>query len=315
MAKYFVGVDAGGTKCRMRLADSQLNTLAEAVIEKPSNLQLRDGEAAYESITRLTPEVFEKAGLEIEATTQTAACFGMSGARLKSARDDFAARQFPFARVTVFDDIDIARAGAHEGDDGAVLIIGTGSAGLGIFDGERHQVGGWGFHIGDSMSGAILGRELLRRSRMAHEGLMPASELTKKVMQHFGDDLNQMMAWSFDNDAARQPLEAALPADEKLHVDVPARPADYGQFAPLVFEYLDQGDPVAKELLQFEFEAVDLYINWFKKRNAKAIAIVGGLGTRLLPQLQQRYGEIIVTPRAEPLAGAVILARQLDAGA
>lgn len=301
MVKYFLGVDGGGTKCRISLADQDLNVIAEAVTAKPSNLQVREGDAAYEAVTELTRDVFAKAGIPLEAAADTAACFGMAGARLQSARDAFAARPFPYANLHVYDDIDIARAGAHDGADGAVLIIGTGSAGLAIIDGERHQVGGWGFHVGDTMSGAILGRELLRRSLLAHEGLIPASPLTQAVMERFEASPDKLMAWSFENpDIGR-----------------PARPADYGQFVPLFFDYHEKGDAMAKDLMQFELLAVDQYVHWFMGRGAKAIAVVGGLGQRLHVHLKERYGDLIVAPKSEPLRGALILARQLfgpDAG-
>lgn len=295
MIKYFLGVDGGGTKCRMVLADSNMNVLGEAVTTKPSNLQVRNGDAAYEAVSELVGSVYKDAGLEIEAAGQTAACFGMAGARMRSAREAFAARDFPFARLEVFDDIDIARAGAHDGADGAVLIIGTGSAGLGLVNGERHQVGGWGFHVGDTMSGAILGRELLRRSLLAHEGLIPRSELTDAVMARFDNDADKLMGWSFENP----------------EIGRPARPADYGTFVPLFFEYYEKHDPVAQELMQFELLAVDEYVHWFMGRGAKAIAVVGGFGRRLTPILRERYGELIVEPKSEPLRGALILARQL----
>lgn len=291
VVKYFVGVDAGGTKCRMVLGDAQAKPLAQAVIDAPSNLQLRDGNAAYETITQLTQKLFQQADIDIKETQHAYACFGMAGGRLETARKAFAARQFPFAKVQVYDDIEIARAGAHEGAEGAVLIIGTGSAGLGIIDGVRHQVGGWGFHVGDSMAGATLGRELLRCALMAKEGLIEGSPLSEYVLKHFNDDLFEMMDWSFDGDAMR--------------------PADYGQFAPLVFEYEQLDDPLARKLVSFELEAIDLYVKWFMQRKAKSIAIVGGLGTYLLPRLQSLYGDIIVAPKASPLIGALIMARQM----
>lgn len=295
MIKYYLGVDGGGTKCRMVLADLELNVLGEAVTSKPSNLQVRDGDAAFEAISELTVALFADAGLPQEAAAQTAACFGMAGGRMQSARQAFARRDFPFARLEVFDDIDIARAGAHGGADGAVLIIGTGSAGLAMIDGERHQVGGWGFHVGDTMSGAILGRELVRRSLLAHEGLIPSTDLTAAVMARFDNSPDKLMAWSFDNP----------------EIGRPARPADYGTFVPLFFEFYEKHDPVAQELMQFELLAVDEYVHWFMGRGAKAIAVVGGLGRRLHPLLSERYGALIVDPKFEPLRGALILARQL----
>ncbi len=294
----------------MRLADRTLGLVAEESVDTPANLQIRNGDAAYSAVSALVHKVFAKAGLDEGHMARTHACFGMAGARLASARRAFEQRSFPFASTRVVDDIDIARAGAHLGGDGAVLIIGTGSAGLAIVDGQRFQVGGWGFHLGDAMSGAILGRRLLRYSLAAAEGLEKASPLTRAVMARFGDDPGRMMAWSFENPDA---LEDATGLFERgLGPEpagpVPARPADYGAFVPLIFEYLEQGDETARQLMEFELKAIDAYVKWFTGRGAKTIAVVGGLGTRLMPVLKQRYPGIIIAPKADPLQGAVILA-------
>jgi glucosamine kinase len=159
--KLYLGVDGGGTNCRVRLADENLVTLAE-VTNGRSNLQLEGGDPAFRAISDGTRDVFAAANINFAETANTYACFGMAGGRMHTAREAFAARPWPFAGVKVHDDIDIAHAGALGGQDGAVIIVGTGSAGLAFVGGERFQVGGWGFQVGDQMSGAILGRELVR---------------------------------------------------------------------------------------------------------------------------------------------------------
>lgn len=307
MARYYLGVDGGGTNCRIRLADENLNTLADAAGGR-SNLQIDAGEPAFRSVTDGTREVFLKAGIDFAETANTYACFGMAGGRLPSAREAFANRPWPFAAVKVFDDIDIARAGAHGGEDGAVIIVGTGSAALGQVDGERHQCGGWGFHIGDQMSGAILGRELVRRAVEAADGLVSGSPLTEAVIAALGGSIDTVMDWSFPKDN-RPP---APMTDVKAPATLLGRaPAEYGAFMPLLFEYLEKGDPIAKELIDLEMSYIDNYVRWFKARGMPRMAAVGGLGTRLYPQMIERYGDFIVRPVHEPLHGAVILARQL----
>lgn len=287
MATYFLGVDGGGTNCRIRLADENLNTLADAGGGR-SNLQIENGDPAYKSISEGTREVFAKAGIDFSETANTFACFGMAGGRLPSARTAFADRDWPFAKVTVYDDIDIARAGAHGGADGAVIIVGTGSAAMALVDGQRHQCGGWGFHIGDQMSGAILGRELVRRAVEAGDGLVSGSPLTDATVQALGGSLDSVMDWSFKD----------------------RRPADYGALIPMLMDYFEQGDPVARELVDLELSYIDTYVAWFKARGATKMAAVGGFGTRLYPLMEQRYGDFIVRPQHEPLHGAVILAKQ-----
>ncbi|HTJ56540.1 MAG TPA: BadF/BadG/BcrA/BcrD ATPase family protein [Devosiaceae bacterium] len=287
MARYYLGVDGGGTNCRIRLADADLTTLADANGGR-SNLQIEGGEPAFRSIMDGTREVFEKAGVDYAETASTFACFGMAGGRLPSAREAFEQRPWPFAKVRVYDDIDIARAGALGGEDGGAIIIGTGSAALAMVNGQRFQCGGWGFHIGDQMSGAILGRELVRWAVEAGDGLVEGSPLTAAVVEKLGGNLDAVMDWSFND----------------------RRPADYGALIPLFFEYYEQGDPVARELMAIEFGYIDNYVHWFRKRGVTKMAAVGGFGTRLYPLLVERYGDFIVTPRHEPLHGAVILAKQ-----
>lgn len=287
MATYFLGVDGGGTNCRIRLADENLVTLADANGGR-SNLQIEGGDPAYRSITEGTREVFAKAGIDYSETANTFACFGMAGGRLPSAREAFGKREWPFARVTVYDDIDIARAGAHGGGDGGVIIVGTGSAAMALVDGKRHQAGGWGFHIGDQMSGAILGRELVRRSVEAGDGLRPGSPLTDATVARLGGTLDAVMDWSFQD----------------------RRPADYGALVPMIMDYFEQGDAVARDLIDLELSEIDTYVAWFKARHVTKMAAVGGFGTRLYPMMEQRYGDFIVRPQHEPLHGAVILAAQ-----
>ncbi len=305
MAKYYLGVDGGGTNCRIRLANEKLETLADASGGR-SNLQIEGGEPAFRSITEGTREVFAKAGIDLAEAANTAACFGMAGGRLPSAREAFEQRPWPFKAVRVYDDIDIARAGAHGGADGAVIIVGTGSAALAQVDGQRHQAGGWGFHIGDQMSGAILGRELVRYSVEAADGLLPASPLTEAVIQRLGGSIDAVMDWSFPQDP-RGPMPAGNGAPSTL---LGRAPAEYGALIPMFFDYYEQGDAVAKLLMDIQLGYIDNYVRWFKARGATRMAAVGGFGTRLYPLMIARYGDFIVEPVAEPLHGAVILAKQ-----
>jgi glucosamine kinase len=306
--RYYLGVDGGGTNCRVRLADENLNTLAE-VKNGRSNLQIDDGEPAYRAILAGTRDVFAAAGLDYSLTASTFACFGMAGGRMDTARAEFAARPWPFAGVQVYDDIDIAHAGALGGEEGGVIIVGTGSAAMSIVGGKRYQAGGWGFQIGDQMSGAILGRELARYAVEAEDGLVEGSPLTKAVTAALGGDNQAVMTWSFATamDLRIFSRDGSEGCDDAL---IGRAPAEYGKLMPLFIEYLEKGDPVAQKMLDIEMGYIDTYVRWFKAHGAQVMAIVGGFGQRLFPILQQRYGDFVALPRFEPLHGAVILARQ-----
>ena len=308
MPRYYLGVDGGGTNCRVRLADENLVTLAE-VKNGRSNLQIDDGDPAYKAISDGTRDVFAAAGIDYAETANTYACFGMAGGRMDTARAEFAARPWPFAGVKVYDDIDIAHAGALGGDEGGVVIIGTGSAAMSIVGGRRYQAGGWGFHIGDQMSGAILGRELARYSVEAADGLVEASPLTEAVIAMLGGDNQAVMTWSFatEMDLTLLSRDGSEGCDDAL---IGRAPAEYGKLMPLFIEHFDKGDPVARRMMDIQLGYVDTYVRWFKNHGAQVMAIVGGFGQRLFPILQERYGDFVALPKFEPLHGAVILARQ-----
>jgi glucosamine kinase len=307
LTRYFLGVDGGGTNCRIRLADESLTTLGEGR-GGPSNLQILNGEPAYRSILAGTEAAFKAAGLGPDAYAQTYACFCMAGGRSVVDRDAFARRPWPFAAVRAYDDIDAAHAGALGGEEGAVIIAGTGSAALAIVGGQRHQAGGWGFHIGDQMSGAILGRELVRRAVEATDGLVSGSPLTEAVVQALGGNIDAVMDWSFPKPAT--PVEFRDSAGNELPVTIGRAPKAYGDFSRMIFEYFEKGDPVARELIELEFSYIDNYVLWFKQRGATRMAATGGVGERLFPLLVERYGSFIIKPLGDNLSGAVILAKQ-----
>jgi glucosamine kinase len=307
LTRYYLGVDGGGTNCRIRLADENLRTLGEGR-GGPSNLQIQNGDPAYDSIVEGSKAAFAAAGFSDADYANTHACFCMAGGRSVIDRDAFARRPWKFANVRVYDDIDAAHAGALGGEEGAVIIAGTGSAALAIVDGQRHQCGGWGFYVGDQMSGAILGRELIRRTVEATDGLVSGSPLTEAVVQALGGSLDSVMEWSFP-----KPTEAITYKDYLGHdiaVSIGQTPRAYGDFTRMIFDFYEKGDPVARELMDLELSYVDNYVRWFKARGATRMAATGGLGERLFDILVERYGHFIVKPLGDNLSGAVILAKQ-----
>lgn len=307
MTRYYLGVDGGGTHCRIRLADEHLVTLGEGR-GGPSNLQIQNGEAAWRSILDGARSAFAAAGLGEADYGEAYGCFCMAGGRSVADRTLFAQRPWPFAGVRVYDDIDAAHAGALGGEEGAVIIAGTGSAALAIVDGQRHQAGGWGFHVGDQMSGAILGRELVRRAVEANDGLVPGSPLIEAVTAALGGSNDTIMDWSFPKPAT--PVAFTDSGGNELPATVGRAPKSYGDFTRLIFDFYDKGDPVARELVELELGYVDIYVRWFKARGAARMAATGGLGERLHDLLVARYGDFIVKPVGDNLSGAVILARQ-----
>ncbi len=87
---------------------------------------------------------------------------------------------FPFAEITVKEDMTAAAYAAYNGKPAIVCILGTGSNSC-YFDGEkvRRDLPSLGFLIGDEGSGSALGKQLLRRFFM--------KKLPKDLQQDFVD--------------------------------------------------------------------------------------------------------------------------------
>jgi glucosamine kinase len=175
------------------------------------------------------------------------------------------------------------------------------------------------------MSGAILGRELLRRAFEAREGLVSGSPLTEAALARVGGDLQTVMDWSFPvkTIVARDKSRPASTDNLEVNVEpftaagrtfqdflIGRAPADFGGFSHMIFEYYAKGDPVAQDLMALQLGYVDNYVRWFKARGATRMAPTGGVSDGMYDLLVERYGDFIVKPVGDNLSGAVILAKQ-----
>ena len=104
-----------------------------------------------------------------------------SGARLMEGW-----RELGFRDVVVHTDAVVALAGALSGEDGAIVISGTGSIGLGKWAGRYVQMGGWGYLLGDEGSSFWIAREVLRGLLRGRDGMVERDlELEETVLEHF----------------------------------------------------------------------------------------------------------------------------------
>ncbi len=206
-----IGVDAGATRCRARARDADWNALAEAN-GSAANVHV-DFDAAIAVMRTVVGEILATAELGDADRARIGLGFGIAG--LNDESD--AARvvgAFPgFGLVRAANDATTACIGAHSGDDGGLVIAGTGSAAIARVMGRETIVGGRGFTLGDDGSAAHIGLDALRAAILAYDGLGPASALTAAIFGEFGDDAVSMLRW------ARA-----------------AKPSDFGAFAPRVLQ-------------------------------------------------------------------------------
>ena len=278
--EFLLGVDGGGTRCRARLARRSGQMLGEG-IAGPANLRQGFVEA-FAAVLDAAGQCLAAAGLPHTALRETTACLALAGA---SEPDQLAAARrhpLPFARTIIITDAEAACVGAHDGRDGAVVIIGTGSIGWGIVDGQRHRVGGWGLPVSDEGSGAWLGREAVRRALWAHDGRVEWTRLLDRVFARFDRDAHAIVRWT-----------------------ATATPRDYGDIAPLVIEEAGRGDPAAIALARLAAKHIASLVERLDRLGAPRIALVGGLAAVLESYLPVETRARLVVPQGDALAGAL----------
>jgi len=159
--RYFLALDAGGTKTDALLADEK-RVLARASTGTIKLLRTSEAEAE-KRLRELLMELAAKAGVGLEQIVST--CAGVSGVTVEAVREwsQSTLERLVGGTVLVVGDEEIGLDAAFAGGRGILMIAGTGSNVIGrAADGTMHHAGGWGPGIGDEGSGYWIGREAVR---------------------------------------------------------------------------------------------------------------------------------------------------------
>ncbi|KKD57935.1 N-acetylglucosamine kinase [Grimontia sp. AD028] len=282
MGNFFCGVDGGGTSCRARIVDEQGQFLGEA---KTGSANILLGvELAMENIQSAIAQAAEQAGITDLSTLSVG--LALAAAEQRSAWQAFMALPHPYKHMTLNTDGYGACMGAFSGDNGAIVIAGTGSVGIYLENGQQHVVGGREFPISDQGGGAVMGLRLIQQTLLAHDGLRTSSALSDHILAHFNHDLDAIVEWSKT-----------------------AKPRDYGQFSPTIFELAMERDELAMELLQGSADDVERLILGLNRKGATQIALMGSIGERIVRWLSPAAQSLLVKPQADAMAGAILMAR------
>jgi glucosamine kinase len=279
----FLGVDGGGTRCRARLCDAPGAILGEGAAG-PANVRLGVDEAILQ-VLEASRQCLAPAMLSLDSD-RIVACLALAGATEPTELEAARTYPYPFRHVIVTTDAHAACIGAHRGEDGGVIIVGTGTVAWAVHAGRHHRVGGWGFPLSDEGSGAWLGFELARRVFRACDGRVPWTGLLTAAFERFGGDPHAIVRWMGS-----------------------ARPRDFAELAPLVVHHASQGDPVGCELMQSAARHVDLLAERLCAIGVQRIALAGGLSPSLAPWLGPETKRRLVAAADDALAGALWLAR------
>ncbi|RWP95607.1 N-acetylglucosamine kinase [Mesorhizobium sp.] len=280
--KFVLGIDGGGTSCRAALATADGTVVGRA---KSGAANIRtDLTGARANIVEAARQAFVAAGQDPELIPQTPAVLGLAGANVGTYRQQLEAI-LPFSQNRVETDAEIALEGAVGSGDGAMAILGTGTAYMARKNGKSRAIGGWGFQVGDQGSGARIGRDLLEQTLLAHDGIRQGSPLTQAMLAIFRDNPEDLVEFTTN-----------------------AKPGDFGGFAPKVFEHAEKGDAVANWILDKAIADVEAALGVLDLGDDDPLCLLGGLAPLYARRLSARYRALLKPPLDDALGGAVQMA-------
>lgn len=240
------------------------------------------------SLSDVTNTVLEEAGLDHSILQRTMAGIGLAGILSECDVLRFSDYCETFPHAILQSDSYIACLGAHNGNNGATLVTGTGTSATLIEQGSVTIMCSWGFDIADQASGAHMGLLAIRKALKAHDGIITESVFSRSLMAKFNHSPAELVDWAET-----------------------ATPSDYAQYAPEVIIASNNNDPIAQDITEQCFsdyrDILDMLIN----KGASRISLIGGLSNIYRGWLPQQYHRYLHAPLGDPIDGAIIMAQQL----
>ena len=281
----FLGIDGGGTKCKARLEDAHGNLLAEA-IAGPANAA-RNLAGSIEAVLAASEQAITNANIKGLSINNVHAGIGLAGINIPPVKQAFLKQSLPFASWHITTDLHIACLGAHLGQDGAIVIVGTGSSGIAIHNGKQLEVGGHGFVVGDKGSGAWLGKMAISHCLETLDGITASTVLSEKIMSLL----------ECDN------------AYELVSLTLEAKPAFYASIAPLIMRLAASQQEDALLIVKQAATYINKICQRLLNGHSDHLSLIGGVTQPLMPYLDSQLQSIIQPAKASPEQGAILYAK------
>ena len=310
--RYFLGVDAGGTKTEFVLGDEtrELARVRTGTIKRMKAAETTTDATLRDGLTQLSA----LSGVSMSAIARC--CIGTAGESVPLVVDWLRAAfgRYVGGELLLLGDVEIALDAAFFGKRGVLVLAGTGSNVAGrAANGKIVTAGGWGPAMADQGSGHFIGLEGLRRGFLAIDQRR-SSRLLDAAKEHWNlASLGELIEFANSNpspDYSRlAPLVVACAqTGDIVALEVLAQGGiDLAHLAGLVIEHLRSIEAVRAESIEADAKQFEL----------PGVAIAGSILERVLPvreamraALQKKYPGIVVadTP-ADPPAGALWNAR------
>ncbi|MFZ6875514.1 BadF/BadG/BcrA/BcrD ATPase family protein [Undibacterium sp. Di27W] len=282
---YFIGADGGGTGTRVVLSDAKGKELGRGSAGPSGLAHGRD--KAWQAILLATQQAFAEAKLSMPALADIAVGCGLAGVHNIHWAREFVALNPGFGAVCAETDAYTTLLGALDGKPGSIIALGTGSVGEVLLpNGQRREVGGWGFPVSDEASGAWLGMRAVNHLQRVLDGRAAGNPFANAVLAHCGGDKDSVFAW--------------------LAV---ANQTRYAELAPLVIRFAPEVE-VAREIMLEAGKEVAIMARALDPASELPIALCGGLAAPVAVYLPAELKQRIQMPRADSASGALILIQQ-----
>ncbi len=280
---FLIGIDGGGTGCRVAICARDGARLAEAK-GGPANYTTAPADTLA-NIRAALAEAATMAAISKPDLARASVHVGLAGV-LTPADADAVAGALEAAHVTATDDRATSVAGALGARDGILAAIGTGTIIAARQGDTLRHFGGWGHRLSDQSSGAWLGLRALRIAIRAHDGLVARSALTDALLDRYG-----------------------TPPVGAVQFAARAEPGDFAALAPRIIEAATQGDIHARALLQDGADYLQACIAAAALPDDAVLCLAGGIGPYYRPYLPPALQARIQAPQGTALDGALRLAR------
>jgi glucosamine kinase len=298
MTLIVIGIDGGGSKTRVIVADEQGAPLGEIVAPGSA---VRPGGAEHSADIIAAAVKDALASCEMTHVVPKVLCVGVAGAGRDPERQAIwqALVERELAEdVVVHPDFAIALDDAFGEGPGVLLVSGTGSVAFGRGpSGTIARCGGWGPVCGDEGSGAWIGRRALSVVTASADGREPDTALIGAVLTAAQvNDPQELIAWAAQ-----------------------ATPGLLATLAPVVSSVAEAGDLRASAILSLAVEELVLHVRTLARelfgdeRAATPVAFTGGMlgrGSAMRKRLELRLrsavpGAQVQSAEVNPARGAV----------
>jgi glucosamine kinase len=261
MSNIVVGVDGGGTKTHVIVADGRGKELASLVGAASA---VKPGEALHsaEVIGALVRDALTMAEIEDRPRAVVVGVAGVGREKERKALQRALEGESLSEDVQVMPDAQVALEDAFGDGPGILLISGTGSVAFGRGPtGTFVRCGGWGPMIGDEGSGAWIGRRALSVVTASHDGREPDTRLVGALLTALElDEVDGLVAWAAE-----------------------ATPADLAKLAAPVLTLAAERDLRANSICTIAAEELVIHVRtlarqlFVDERAAVPVALAGGM--------------------------------------